>query len=325
MYKTTAGTILISLILYLLPATGGAQFRVVGYISEWNQTLPIVNDSTIKKLTHLNISFVNPDSAGNLLLPVRFDSTVKQAKANNVKVLMAIGGGNFNPYYKRLLGNDYRKVFVQKLIQLAADYQLDGIDVDLEGDAIDENYDALITDLSAALKPTGKILTCALATWQANLISTAILKKFEFINVMCYDQTGPWRPDEPGPHSTFIKAAEELQYWTKTRGFSKKKINLGVPFYGYCFGTKYGQSMSYAGIINTFPDADIEDMVVPETGGIIYYNGLPTIQSKTDLALKNAGGIMIWQIMQDASGEKSLLNAIDIIVKKNTMDKKYPL
>lgn len=319
--KTTIGAILLIIVLYLLPAVCIAQFRVVGYISEWNQTLATVNDSTLKKLTHLNISFVNPDSAGNLLLPVRFDSIIKQAKANNVKVLMAIGGGNFNPYYKRLLNNDNRKAFVEKLIQLAMDYQLDGIDVDLEGDAIDGNYDAFVADLSAALKSTGKILTCALATWQANLISTATLKKFEFINVMCYDQTGPWRPNEPGPHSTFIKAEEELQYWTNTRGFSKKKINLGVPFYGYCFGTKYGQSMSYASIVNTFPGADLQDMVVPDNGGIIYYNGLSTIQSKTNLALKNAGGIMIWQIMQDSEGEKSLLSAIDVIVKKNTVKK----
>jgi len=134
---------------------------------------------------------------------------------------------------------------------------------------------------------------------------------------MSYDQTGPWRPTEPGPHSTYAKAEEDLHYWVNTRGFSKKKINLGVPFYGYCFGTSYGESMSYGNIVATFPDADQQDMIVPENGGIIYYNGSPTIKSKTKLAMKNAGGVMIWQILQDAEGERSLLGAIDETVRGN--------
>ncbi|MEO6546636.1 MAG: glycosyl hydrolase family 18 protein [Ferruginibacter sp.] len=314
--KDRCWRLMVLITVCILPSSAYSQFRVVGYIAGQYFSPPVISDSAIKKLTHLNIAFVNPDSAGNLLLPLRFDSLILQAKANNVKVLMAIGGGRFNPYYAGLLNNENRKGFVEKLVKLITDYQLDGIDVDLEGDAIDANYEGFVTDLSAVLKPAGKLLTSALATWNAKLISTVALKKFDFINVMSYDETGPWRPNEPGPHSTYAKAEEELQYWTVTRGFPKKKVNLGVPFYGYCFGTTYGESMSYQNIIETFPGAELQDMVVPVTGGIIYYNGLPTIQSKMNLALKNAGGVMIWQIMQDAVGEKSLLTAIDNIVRK---------
>ncbi|MBC7868257.1 MAG: glycoside hydrolase [Gloeobacteraceae cyanobacterium ES-bin-316] len=315
-YKIYVGIAAIIIILYLLPAVSYAQFRVVGYVAPGAGSLPAVSEDAMKKLTHLNIAFVNPDSMGNLLLPALFDSIIQQAKIHNVKVLMSIGGGSHNPYYARLLNNDNRKNFIEKLASLATDHQLDGIDVDLEGEAIDKNYDAFITGLSERLKPAGKLLTSALATWNAQLISTAALKKFDFINIMCYDQTGPWRPNEPGPHSTLLKAEEELQYWTVTRGFPKKKVNLGVPFYGYCFGTRYGESMSYGEIVTTFPDAELQDMIVPANGGIIYYNGQPTIQSKTNLALKNAGGVMIWQILQDADGTKSLLSTIDNIVKK---------
>jgi chitinase len=45
-------------------------------------------------------------------------------------------------------------------------------------------------------------------------------------------------------------------------------------------------------------------------GQIIYYNGIPTIKQKTDLAKQEASGIMIWQLLGDAPGDKSLLNAI---------------
>ena len=133
---------------------------------------------------------------------------------------------------------------------------------------------------------------------------------------MSYDQTGPWRPNEPGPHATYAKAEEDLHYWTVTRGVPKKKVNLGLPFYGYCFGTTYGESMSYGNIIATFPGAELLDTLAPESGGNIYYNGLPTIQHKTKLALKNAGGIMIWQILGDAAGEKSLLNTSHSMIQK---------
>jgi hypothetical protein len=42
----------------------------------------------------------------------------------------------------------------------------------------------------------------------------------------------------------------------------------------------------------------------------ITYNGLPTIRSKTRLAVQEASGVMIWELSQDVSGANSLLSAI---------------
>ncbi len=288
---------------------------MIGYVQPWGEA-PDMNKIAFDKLTHLNIAFVNPDSLGNLVLPPGMDSLIAKAHSWQVKVLASIGGGSHNIYYARLLTDANRAAFIEKLIKLSVDHNLDGIDVDLEGEAIDKNYDKLIADLSAGLKPLGKLLTAAFATWNANNISNAALKKFDFINIMSYDQTGPWRPKEPGQHSTYIKAEEDLNYWTGTRGFSKKKINLGLPFYGYCFGTKYGESMSYEQIVEKFPGSAEQDVVVPDNGGIIYYNGLPTIKSKTMLAQKKAGGVMIWQLLQDSQGSNSLLGAINDSIKE---------
>ena len=319
MRESTSLKISIIIACLLVSTIGFCQFRVVGYVP-LGRTVPDFNKISFQRITHLNIAFINPDSLGNLIIRDGFDSLIQKAHEHKVKVLASIGGGSFNPYYSRLLSDSNRKLLVGKLVQLAIDHKLDGLDVDIENDNIDKNYGPFIFDLAAELKPIDKLLTAALATWNAHLIPDAAVKNFDFINVMSYDQTGPWRPNQPGPHSTYAKAEEDLFYWTNTRMVPKDKVSLGVPFYGYCFGTKYGESMSYRDIIAKFPGSDQQDQVVPQDGGAIYYNGLPTIKNKTALALKNAGGIMIWQLLQDDYGDKSLLAAIDTLVRSKNQD-----
>lgn len=291
-----------------------AQFRVIGYIHPHIGGNEAENID-FQKLTHLNIAFINPDSAGQLQLPPGFDSLIEAAHRYKVKVLASIGGGSHNPYYATLLNDENRPALVQKLIKLTSEHNLDGIDVDIENDNIDDNYSKLVADLFKQLKPLKKLLTSAVATWNGELIPDAALSKFDFINVMSYDETGPWRPEKPGPHSSFEKAENDLKYWSVTRKIPAKKVNLGVPFYGYCFGTKYNASMPYKDIISNFPGAEEKDIITPDGGGAIYYNGLSTIKNKVNLALKKAGGIMIWELMQDSDNELSLLKGIDYVIK----------
>ena len=76
--------------------------------------------------------------------------------------------------------------------------------------------------------------------------------------------------------------------------------------------------MSYGNIIAAFPTAEMQDTIMPSGGGTIYYNGLSMIQKKTRLALQSAGGVMIWQIMQDATGIQSLLTGINDVIQENS-------
>ena len=50
-------------------------------------------------------------------------------------------------------------------------------------------------------------------------------------------------------------------------------------------------------------------------GMILYYNGMPTIERKTELAMDKASGVMIWQVLGDAQGKKSLIKRINKIAK----------
>ena len=316
MIKPIFRIFLIILCSSLIAGSGFSQFRIVGYVP-LGKTIPDFSKIAFDRITHLNIAFINPDSTGNVTYREGFDSLIQKAHEFNIKVLASVGGGSFNPYYSNLLSDSNRKTFTAQLVQLMIDHNLDGLDIDLENDNLDKNYEPFILGLAPILKSKHKLLTAALATWNAHLISDAALKKFDFINVMSYDQTGPWRPNEPGPHSTYIKAEEDLSYWRNTRKIPKHKLNLGVPFYGYCFGTQYNESMSYRDILANFPGANDQDQIIPVTGGIIHYNGLATIKQKTALALKNAGGIMIWQLLSDAEGDDSLLLAINGMIRKS--------
>ena len=301
-------TIFVAFLIVLFQSTT-AQFRVVGYI-HYGKNLPAFNFIQFDKLTHLNIAFINPDENGELVSLPGIDSLIAEAHKKNIQVLASIGGGSHNPYYASLLKKKNRNPFINKLVQYCIDHDLDGIDVDLENDAIDENYEKFVVKLSGKIKKHGKLLTAALATWNAQKISKKALKQYDFVNIMSYDQTGPWRPQQPGPHSTYVKAEEDLNYWIQKRKMDSKKINLGLPFYGYAFGTTYGESMSFKDIVKTFPSAENKDEIKPDSGGAIYYNGLPTIRNKTLLAMQKAGGVMIWQILQDDDGGYSLLDEI---------------
>jgi chitinase len=155
------------------------------------------------------------------------------------------------------------------------------------------------------------MLTAAVATVYKTRYTDAALSLFDFINIMSYDKTGPWRPGKPGPHAPYEMAVEDVDYWAGEKAIAKEKLNLGIPFYGYGFGPKVPADMSYKKIINTYIGAEKTDSVTTKDGGTIYYNGVPTIKNKTKLALQRTGGIMMWQLLQDTTGSNSLLSVVN--------------
>ena len=158
------------------------------------------------------------------------------------------------------------------------------------------------------------MITAAIAIYYKDAMTDNALAQYDFVNIMSYDRTGPWRPDKPGPHSTYADAVEDLEYFGKVRSIPKEKMVLGVPFYGYGYGpelTSTAVSMDYGQLLTQFPHAENYDEFNMPGGQIMYYNGIATIKQKTALAKQKASGIMIWQLKGDASGEHSLLRAIN--------------
>ncbi|HEY5407978.1 MAG TPA: glycosyl hydrolase family 18 protein [Ginsengibacter sp.] len=295
--------------------TDKSTFRIVGYYSLKSAMTCDLKTVPFGKLTHINLYFLNPDSLGNFnqdlsgLIPF-----IDSAHSHNVKVIPSIAGGGPHAYYHNLLEKKKRKKLVNDLLQIVLKYNFDGIDVDLEGSDIDENYEAFASDLAREFHKHKKLVTSAIAIFYKDQLSDKALKQYDFVNVMSYDHTGPWTPGKPGPHSTYEQAVEDLDYFITIRKIPKSKIGLGVPFYGYGFGptlTSPPSSLDYRQIVAEFPGAELADSLIMPGGAIMYYNGISTIRKKTDLAKEKASGIMIWQLSGDALADKSLLKVIN--------------
>ena len=297
-----------------------APFKIVGYYSVRAAQTADLKSVPYKSLTHINLAFLNPDSLGNFTRDLsNLKPFIEGAHRKKVKVLFSIGGGGRHPQYYDLLKDGQRPGFIDNLMAEVIKYNVDGIDVDLEGSDIDDNYEKFVVELAERLREHDKLITSAIAVYYKDQLSDKALAQYDFVNIMSYDRTGPWRPEKPGPHSTYDHAVDDLEYFSLERGISGEKMTLGVPFYGYGFGpelTSSAISMNYDEIISAFPGSEIVDEWKMPDGKIIYYNGIPTIKRKTKLAMEKASGIMIWQIRGDAEGSRSLLKAINRVSKK---------
>ncbi|HLK14311.1 MAG TPA: glycosyl hydrolase family 18 protein [Fimbriimonadaceae bacterium] len=294
---------------------------VLGYVQDGDDTPDVVSQVDYDKVTHLAVAFANPsDDTGALELTPHLDKLVEAAHKKGVKIELSIGGGfasenkAMRERYAALLADAKRAPFVASLAKCIEDHKLDGLDVDLEGPAINKDYAAFVADLSGSLKPKGKLLTAAVSVgYGGPQITKEALACFDLVNVMAYDATGPWSPQRPGQHSSIELAKANVAYWIG-REVPKEKLVLGVPFYGYGFGDAFTKDgYTYADIVAKFPGAEQLD----QEGKTIWYNGIPTIQAKTQFVIdQGLAGVMIWSLNQDAKGKASLLSAIHAVLSK---------
>lgn len=318
-----------------------AETKVIGYIASFTDMKAAIDKTDLSKLTHINLSFTNPDAQGKLVengtmmcMPgmqggnvsaaeVRY--VIDKAQAAGVKVLASVAGGVIpacSGNWETLLQPANRQVLVNNLIAFMEDFGLDGIDIDIEGVLLTNidnagNYTPFIQELSAQLVARQKLLTCATASYVGGMIPESSIGYFDFVNIMSYDAIGPSWGQAGAEHSTYAMAVDHVNIW-KNRGLSKEKLVLGVPFYGYGFGS-YKSDYTYASILAEFgADAANRDLIGTACAGCNYitYNGAATIKAKTKLGLEQGSGVMIWELSQDAAAANSLLKVIDDEIKQ---------
>jgi len=293
-------------------STASNTFRVLGYLHARTNWIAGLENIDLLSITDLNLAFINPDSSGNFPANDEYRQVIEKAHAQNVRVFLSIGGGSPPAHLAGLLEPARRAGLITALVATTETYNFDGVDVDLENALINSNYAPFVSELSTALKAKKKLMTAALASWNADLISDATMKQYDFINIMSYDKTGPWNLNKPGPHSPFTMVQDDFTYFNKTRGIAAEKLFIGLPFYGYGFGKGAPQSLSYKNIIVTYPGSENTDSLIVPEGGKFYYNGIATIREKVSFAISNkAGGVMIWQLLGDSKDAKSLLKTIN--------------
>lgn len=294
-------TIIVLCLLYTTSLVQ-AQFRIVGYLPTYRASY--INSLQYNKLTHINYSFLIPDTDGNISTSgfsfTNLNSLVTQAHLNNVKVLMAFGGwNNGDDSGFRSLSADLTKRtnFVNQAISFVKANSLDGIDIDWEfpqtADA--DNYVLLMKQLHDSLIVYNKLLTAAVVPTGATMagIKSDVFPYVDWLNIMAYDNYSATN------HSSYSYANSAVTAWSN-KGLPASKLVLGVPFYAVKPTTK-----TYAQIVAADANAPYSDV---SNGS--YYNGISTMQDKTLLAQGYGSGIMIWELSQDTFDATSLLNAI---------------
>jgi len=294
----------IGCLLWVLGSSALAQ-KVVGYTPSWAGS---ANDIQYDKLTHVNYAFLLPKADGGLeplQNEAKLISMVNLAHAAGTKALIAVGGwdigdggGNDSRFTTLAANPATRTTFINNLISFVNQYNLDGVDMDWEypdpvNNGGNPDFTALMTELGDALHANGKELTAAVTAqgYYGAGVDAEVFNVVDHLNIMAYDG------GNGAAHSPYSYAESALNYWLG-RGLPASKAILGVPFYA---------RPSWKGF-NTLLAEGADPMA--DIFGSDYYNGIPTIQAKTDLALQSGGGVMIWELSQDVAGQYSLLTTI---------------
>lgn len=304
--------------------------RVVGYLPTYRfaDSPPLHLDT----LTHLNIAFAVPNAQGDIdfpnLQPRQIENLVTDAHAANVKVLAALAGGDGEATRLRL--GEGVESYVESVLALVEKYGLDGVDVDIEGTAIEpQTYEPLMLELARGLRelPGSKLLTAAVAAERRE--NYRALGTVDFLNVMSYDHCA--QSDHECDHATLAQAQIDLDYWSTfaqpdqsgvTRTIGAENVVLGVPFYGRCWGEACPErelrndgsraptsGLTYSSIVRycesgpfvgCSPSADVLTDGKGQQGYYVSLNSPTTIEKKAEQA-KRYGGIMIWELGQDTA------------------------
>ena len=299
----------------------------IGYVPVFRGAQGAATAADYHHYTHLMLAFVNPDPEGRfvagdalacapngpglMLSSAEVRKTVSAAHAAGSKVLASLGGGLIPPCsgdWALLLKPDKRSQIVAGLIAMVESHGLDGIDVDIEGELLTRidkagNFMPFITELSAALKARGKLLTCATASYEGGMVPVASVPYFDLVAIMSYDAIGTSWGQAGSEHSSYEQAERDMRLWLE-RGVKPERLILGVPFYGYGFGGSYKPNYSFREIRSEFgKSATKQDVVGKRCAGCAYitFNGLETLKKKAGLARRLGGGLMVWEITHDTS------------------------
>ena len=190
-------------------------------------------------LSHIGLQFWFPTSTGGVTFAGPTASDVQWftdwGKTNNVKVLLTIynatNGWNWTLAVQAFANN--RTAFANALVAEMEEYKLDGVDIDLEGNKLATSanrteFKAFILELSALLKPKGKILSiCTFndlnsdnlpdQSWYADWVG-----KIDYIHVMGYDEMYETASNKAQAYSA-------QQNLGAKAGYARSQVSMGLP------------------------------------------------------------------------------------------------
>ena len=326
MHKQKMIVLLLSVALLLLgtaPAMAAEkeEFKVIGYYTATSFDEPLERVQ-MERYTHIMYGFLKPQEDGTILpvpKPELLQQMVEKAHANDVKVFAAVGGWSYQdkplaPTFAVMAANEESRVqFVQAMVDVVRTYDLDGVELDWEypKQETEASYEALVLDLAEALHAMDKELSATVAGATAadesaavsKMITPKALEALDFVEIMAYDL-------HTAEHSPLWFARTSTEYWLNQ--LPKEKVVLGVPLYARPSWVQYrhlvaaNPEYAYINYVEAGPVSKLDSS----------YNGLPLLHDKAVYALKKAGGIMFFDVNEDADGELSAVSMVGDLVQE---------
>ncbi|GEM_PF-4185955 len=315
--KHLAPALGLALALAFMPSAVSAQkkLKVVGFYPDYSSGG--VTNLTVSRLSYSIYFSIKPPVDGNVsddyiinnIDAQRMVDMVGQGTPRGMGLMLCVGGAAESGNFPALASNPTaRKKFASTLAAFCTTNGLAGVDIDWEfpGAGGAANFTALAKDLRAAFG-TKLLLSTNVNGPDGSSYTAEALQQFDWFQVMSYDND--W-PVGSGPHSTLDQASQHLAaYANKVGAANKKNILLGVPFFGKRAAAP--QTATYGDILKANPGLD----PTTDNGGGYNFNGTTTLAAKTNMVIDQGyGGIMIWNLVQDAQDGR-LLGAINTAIK----------
>ncbi|ALU42036.1 glycoside hydrolase family 18 protein [Pseudoalteromonas rubra] len=315
--------------------------RVEGFYSTWDYPAGgqlDVQDLATDKLTHIIVAFAYPNADGtlNTLEADRYiDDIVAHAHANNTGVMISVGGAGVDFLS---MDEQARANLVKNLVAYAELHNLDGIDVDWEDwstynqpNPVESGYLLnLVKDLRAALPAHLEVSVDVQAGgWSGINFHPDLDEHADYIRFMAYDYTGGWGGSPKNHHAAWSYIHDGLvnpAQWSQSMitKYDVSKTSLGIPFYNKSFPDGVsGPVVTYTAreIVETFVDGlgvDYNAGFYEMDNYLHFWETLELVRTKSQFVADNGyPGIFIWELHQDARGDKNkLLDAIGEVLPK---------
>ena len=301
-WRARLGVFTLLLVGLLSPfVVAAGDFAVTGY-------LPYYRASSIPKLQYDKVTDIvylalQPKADASLdtsdLVPARLRELVAAAKPSGVRVHVAVGGWGRSGAFPMICASaELRDRFAANLLEFCQAYGLSGVDLDWEyprGEQQVADFSRLLVAIKGIFASEKRLLSVAVpGEGAAPVLDKSGLAAIDRLHLMSYDHRAP--------HSTLAQARRDVHLWLE-RGAKPEKILLGVPFYGR---NEARQAKTFEELHRTLGadgKSDIADGY--------HFNGHATLSAKVHWAKQEGlGGVMIWELGQDVTGEASLLRAL---------------
>lgn len=300
--------------------TTTVNFKQIAYWSVSDEET--LDDIDFSMLTHIIYSKIGVESDGDLIMPTgddldEFEDMIEYAQDANVYAMVSFGNSSDSVFNTIAASDTALDNFADNVEDLIKEYDLDGVDIDWrfpEDDDEGDLFEDLVKEISGRADDQGVLFSYVVDSGQDDDatddgVQDDTLDYPDFINVMALDTT-----DDDDLHSSLEDAEDAIEYWTD-RCVVMNKIVLAIPLYSAGDGV-----LSF----NEIADDDLDNVCVDEASNVededgnkyddINYNGIPTVNDKTEYAQSYAGGVVLTSLEQDYFDEGdyySILAAVD--------------